>query len=53
LSGTAVGDSVHISAVALPEGVTPKITDRDFTICSIAAPSSGEAAAAEEAEGEE
>lgn len=54
LAGTAVGDSVHISAVALPEGVTPTITDRDFTICSIAAPSSGEATAAEESEeGEE
>ncbi|MDV7338058.1 50S ribosomal protein L25/general stress protein Ctc [Terasakiella sp. A23] len=52
LAGLAVGDSVHISAVTLPEGVTPTITDRDFTICSVAAPSSGEKAAVEE-EGEE
>ena len=28
----------HISAVNLPEGVTPTITDRDFTIATIAAP---------------
>lgn len=53
LTGTAVGDSIHISAVKLPEGVTPTITDRDFTICSIAAPSSGEKAAAEEEASEE
>lgn len=53
LAGTAVGDSVHISAVTLPEGVAPTITDRDFTICSIAAPSSGEKAAVETEEDEE
>ena len=29
---------MHISAVSLPEGVTPTITDRDFTIATIAAP---------------
>jgi large subunit ribosomal protein L25 len=39
LTGTDVGDSLHISAVTLPEGVTPTITDRDFTIATIAAPS--------------
>ena len=33
-----LGDSVHISHVALPEGVRPIITDRDFTIATIAAP---------------
>lgn len=53
LSGTAVGDSVHISAVELPKGVEPTISDRDFTICSIAAPSSGEKAVVEGEEGEE
>ncbi len=53
LAGTAVGDSIHISAVSLGEGVEPTITDRDFTICSIAAPSSGEKAAVETEEGEE
>lgn len=39
LSGLDIGDSVHISAVALPEGVRPAISDRDFTIATIAAPS--------------
>jgi len=39
LSGLEIGDSVHISEVSLPEGVHPTITDRDFTIASIAAPS--------------
>jgi len=39
LSGWNVGDSIHISAIALPEGVTPTITDRDFTVATIAAPS--------------
>lgn len=33
-----LGDSINISTVALPEGVTPTITDRDFTIATIAAP---------------
>ena len=38
LSGAEIGDSLHISAVSLPKGVTPTITDRDFTIATIAAP---------------
>lgn len=37
--GFDVGDSIHISAVTLPEGVTSTITDRDFTIATIVAPS--------------
>lgn len=40
LSGFDVGDSVHISAVSLPAGARPTITDRDFTIATIVAPSS-------------
>lgn len=36
LEGTRIGQSIHISAVALPEGVSPTITDRDFTIATIA-----------------
>jgi large subunit ribosomal protein L25 len=36
LDGLDIGDSVHISAVALPEGCRPTITGRDFTIASIA-----------------
>ena len=47
LTGLDIGDSLHISAVTLPEGVTPTITDRDFTIATIAG--HGQAAAAEDA----
>ena len=39
LAGYDVGDSIHISAVKLPKGATPTITDRDFTIATIVAPS--------------
>jgi len=38
LAGLDIGDSVHISHITLPEGATPTITDRDFTIATIAAP---------------
>ena len=41
-----IGDSVHISHVALPAGARPTISDRDFTIATIAAPT----VVAEEAE---
>ncbi len=34
LTGVDIGDSVHISAIKLPDGVTPTI-DRDFTIATI------------------
>jgi len=49
LAGTDIGDSLHISSVKLPKGVTPTITDRDFTIATIVAPSGlkSEEAAAE------
>jgi large subunit ribosomal protein L25 len=54
LSGLEIGDSVHISGVPLPEGVRPTITDRDFTIATIAAPTVvREEAAAEAAEAAE
>ena len=48
LNGLDIGDSVHISAVSFPPGSRPTITDRDFTIASIAASSAvrEEAAAA-------
>jgi large subunit ribosomal protein L25 len=36
LTGLNIGDSVHISQIKLPDGVTPTITDRDFTIATIA-----------------
>ena len=38
LEGLVVGDSIKISTVKLPDGVKPTITDRDFTIATIAAP---------------
>jgi len=38
LTGLEVGASVHISHVKLPQGATPVIQDRDFTIATIAAP---------------
>ena len=38
LEGLVVGDSIKISTVELPEGVKPTITDRDFTIATISAP---------------
>ena len=39
LAGFDVGDSIHISAVKLPKGVESAITDRDFTIATLVAPS--------------
>jgi large subunit ribosomal protein L25 len=39
LAALDIGDSLHISAVTLPAGTTPAITDRDFTIATISAPS--------------
>jgi large subunit ribosomal protein L25 len=36
LTGLEIGRSVHISAIKLPEGVTPTIKDRDFTVATIA-----------------
>lgn len=53
LAGLEIGDSVHISEITLPEGVKPTITDRDFTIATVVAPSSMKSAEdeAEEDEG--
>jgi large subunit ribosomal protein L25 len=39
VTGFDVGDSIHISHVKLPTGTESKITDRDFTIATIVAPS--------------
>jgi large subunit ribosomal protein L25 len=33
-----MNESIHISSVKLPEGAKPVISDRDFTIATIAAP---------------
>ena len=60
VTGLDVGDSIHISNVTLPEGSESAITDRDFTIATVVAPSAlkraeaaeGEAEAAEQEAGE-
>ncbi|HWA29598.1 MAG TPA: 50S ribosomal protein L25/general stress protein Ctc, partial [Rhizomicrobium sp.] len=51
LAGLDIHGTVHISSIALPEGVKPLIHERDFTIASIVAPTSviEEARAAAEA----
>ena len=60
LGEAQMNDSIHISEITLPDGVEPVITDRDFTIVTIAAPAAlrseedeAEDAAAEAAQGEE
>jgi large subunit ribosomal protein L25 len=58
LAGFDVGESIHISAFNLPGNVKPTITDRDFTVATISAPSAlrseeGEAAAADAAASDE
>jgi len=40
MTGFDVGEAVHISAVTLPKGSESAITDRDFTIATLVAPSS-------------
>lgn len=53
LTGLDIGDSVHISAIKLPEGATPTITDRDFTVATLQGSRAVLTAAEEEgAEGE-
>jgi len=66
LTGLEINDAIHISAINLPDRVEPTITDRDFTVATIAAPAGmreeeeeaeeaaaeAEAAEAEGAEGE-
>jgi large subunit ribosomal protein L25 len=42
LEGLEIGRSIHISVVKLPEGVTPVIKSRDFTIATIAGALKGE-----------
>lgn len=63
LTGLDIGDTIHMSSIKLPKGVTPAITDRDFTVATLqgsravlteiedgaeAAEGEGEEAAAEE-----
>ncbi|GGD47277.1 50S ribosomal protein L25/general stress protein Ctc [Croceicoccus pelagius] len=58
VTGKEVGDSIHISEVTLPKGSESAITDRDFTIATLVAPSAlkkaeGAAAAEGEADADE
>ncbi len=53
VTGRDVGDSIHISDVTLPDGAVSGITDRDFTIATLVAPSAlKKAEGAEAAAGE-
>jgi large subunit ribosomal protein L25 len=49
LAGMDIGDSLHISQVTLPAGTESAITDRDFTVATIVAPSGVKSEAAEAA----
>jgi len=51
LASRQLGETLRISDVALPEGATPTITDRDFVIATIKVSSAAQSAAADEAEG--
>ena len=55
VSGLDLGEAIKISDVKLPEGATPTITDRDFTILAIVAPSGLKSAqgSSDDEEGEE
>jgi large subunit ribosomal protein L25 len=46
LDGVEIGRSIHISSVNLPDGVSPVISNRDFTIATIAGVRKEEEAAA-------
>ncbi len=53
LTGLGIGDAFHASDLTLPEGTELTIDDRDFTIATIAVPSTGETATDEEEDEEE
>jgi len=53
VAGLDLNDAVKISDITLPKGVTPTITDRDFTICAIVAPSGLKSSGSTEDEDEE
>lgn len=46
LTGLEIGRSIHVSAVAMPEGISPVIKGRDFTIATIAGALKGDDEAA-------
>jgi large subunit ribosomal protein L25 len=53
VTGLDIGDSIHISHVTLPQGSVSAITDRDFTIATIVAPSAMKQEPQAPAEGEQ
>lgn len=53
ISELDIGDGLHASDLTLPEGMTFTITDRDFTIATISAPSGGAEDEEDAVEGEE
>ena len=53
LDGLEIGDSIHISHTQMDPTVKPTITDRDFTVASILAPSALVSAEATEEKAEE
>ena len=53
LEGLEIGDSIHISHTKMAAEVKPTITDRDFTVASILAPSALVSAEATEEKSEE
>ena len=53
LSGLDIGDTLHLSDITLPADVQPVISDRDFTIATIAAPTLMKEDEEEAAEAEE
>lgn len=53
VTGLEIGDSIHISSITLPTGAESSITDRDFTIAGVTAPSALKSSDDEGEEGEE
>ncbi|MDO9414795.1 50S ribosomal protein L25/general stress protein Ctc [Pararhizobium sp.] len=50
LTGLKLGEGIHISHIKLPKNAHPVISDRDFTIATIATPAAGVDESAEETE---
>jgi len=50
VTGLEVGDAIHVSTISLPKDVTLVITDRDYTVATIAAPSAMRSADDDDAE---
>ncbi len=53
VSGVEIGDTIHVSAVRLPAGTEPTITDRDFTIATVTGKGGKSADAPDDAASEE